>query len=160
MKKRRKHPESVIRQRPGTCFLCEKLEDDIGPKLYLETHHIIFGTANRIKSEEEGLTVRLCLRHHRMVHKDAELSKKLQAYAQREWEAMPGHTRVEWMRIFHRNYLLTAQPDLDKLKRCRFEYINACKIVARTTPDTSKNDIYDAHAVIKALHPIFGDEDF
>ena len=50
--------------------------------------------------------------------------------------------------------------DADKLKRCRFEYINACKTVTYPTPDTSKNDIYDAHAVIKALHPIFGDEDF
>ena len=60
--------------------------------------------------------------------------------------------------------LPSAQPDsfvdADKLKRCRFEYINACKIVARPTPDTSKNDIYDAHAVIKALYPIFGDEEF
>lgn len=58
----------------------------------------------------------------------------------------------------------SAQPepfvDADKLKRCRFEYINACKIVARPTPDTSKNDIYDANAVIKALHPIFGDAEF
>ena len=58
----------------------------------------------------------------------------------------------------------SAQPepfvDADKLKRCRFEYINACKIVARPTPDTSKTDIYDANAVIKALHPIFGDAEF
>ena len=58
----------------------------------------------------------------------------------------------------------SAQPepfvDADKLKSCRFEYINACKIVARPTPDTSKNDIYDANAVIKALHPIFGDAEF
>ena len=50
--------------------------------------------------------------------------------------------------------------DADKLKRCRFEYINACKIVACPTPDTSKNDIYDAYAVIKALHPIFCDAEF
>ena len=47
----------------------------------------------------------------------------------------------------------------DKIKRCRFEYINACKIVAHPTPDTSKNDIYDAYAVMKALYPIFGDEE-
>ena len=57
-----------------------------------------------------------------------------------------------------------AQPepcnDADKLKRCKFEYINACKIVACPTPDTNKSDIYDAYAVIKALHSIFGDEDF
>ena len=50
--------------------------------------------------------------------------------------------------------------DADKLKRCRFEYINACKIVTHPTPDTSKNDIHDAYAVIKALHPIFGDVEF
>ena len=60
--------------------------------------------------------------------------------------------------------LPSAQPepcnDADKLKRCKFEYINACKIVACTTPDTNKSDIYDAYAVIKALHPIFGDEEF
>ena len=66
--------------------------------------------------------------------------------------------------IYTINNLPAAQPepceDADKLKRCRFEYINACKIVTYPTPDTSKNDIYDAHAVIKALHPIFGDEDF
>jgi hypothetical protein len=55
-----------------------------------------------------------------------------------------------------------AEPcnDADKLKRCKFEYINACKIVACTTPDTNKSDIYDAYAVIKALHSIFGDEEF
>ena len=57
----------------------------------------------------------------------------------------------------------SVQPELcedaNKLKRCRFEYINACKIVAHPTPDTSKNDIYDAYAVMKALYPIFGDEE-
>ena len=61
-------------------------------------------------------------------------------------------------------YRPSAQPepfvDADKLKRCRFEYINACKTVTYPTPDTCKNDIYDAYAVIKALHPIFGDEEF
>ena len=66
---------------------------------------------------------------------------------------------TEWL-----NELSPAQPepfvDADKLKRCRFEYINACKIVAHPTPDTSKNDIYDAYAVMKALHPIFGDAEF
>lgn len=60
--------------------------------------------------------------------------------------------------------LPSAQPepfaDADKLKRCRFEYINACKTVTYPTPDTSKGDIHDAYAVIKALHPIFGEEEF
>lgn len=55
-------------------------------------------------------------------------------------------------------FISSAQPD--KLKRCRFEYINACKTVTYPTPDTSKGDIHDAYAVIKALHPIFGDAEF
>ena len=51
-------------------------------------------------------------------------------------------------------------PDDDRLERCRFEYVNACKILAHRTPDTSKGDIHDAYAVIKALYPIFGEEEF
>ena len=50
--------------------------------------------------------------------------------------------------------------DADKLKRCKSEYVNACKIVAHQTPDTRKSDVYDAYAVMKALHPIFGDVEF
>ena len=61
-------------------------------------------------------------------------------------------------------YLPSAQPDpfvdADKLKRCRFEYINACKTATYPTPDTRQKDIDDAYAVIKALNPIFGDVEF
>lgn len=74
----------------------------------------------------------------------------------------PERNGVQTVMRVKTNIKLQPEPceDADKLKRCRFEYINACKIAARSTPDTSKNDIYDAHAVIKALYPIFGDEEF
>lgn len=52
-----------------------------------------------------------------------------------------------------------VQPD-EKLEKCRFEYINACRIVTNPTPDTTKKDISDAYAVIKALQPIFCDVNF
>ncbi len=52
-----------------------------------------------------------------------------------------------------------ARPD-EKLEKCRFEYINACRTVTFPTPDTTKKDISDAYAVIKALQPIFGDVPF
>lgn len=52
-----------------------------------------------------------------------------------------------------------VQPD-EKLEKCRFEYINACRIVTNPTPDTTKKDISDAYAVIKVLQPIFGDVTF
>ncbi|MBO6208414.1 MAG: hypothetical protein J6O73_15995 [Lachnospiraceae bacterium] len=98
-----KHKKSIIRQRPGTCFIC-CLEGNDRQHRYLETHHIFFGTANRRKSEAEGLTVRLCQRHHEAVHRNAKLCRRLQAYAQKVWESYPEHSRAEWMKIFHRNY--------------------------------------------------------
>lgn len=55
--------------------------------------------------------------------------------------------------------LPSAQPD-EKLEKCRFEYIHACRIATYPTPDTTKKDISDAYAVIKALQPIFGDVPF
>lgn len=55
--------------------------------------------------------------------------------------------------------LPTVQPD-EKLERCLFEYINACRTVTCPTPDTTKKDISDAYAVIKVLQPIFGDVAF
>ena len=54
----------------------------------------------------------------------------------------------------------TADDVVEKLEKCRFEYINACKTVDHPTPDTSKQDLYDAYAVIKALNPIFGKENY
>ena len=56
--------------------------------------------------------------------------------------------------------LPSAQPDDDRLERCRFEYANACKIATYPTPDTTKKDIADAYAVVRALNPIFGEEGF
>lgn len=55
--------------------------------------------------------------------------------------------------------LPTIQPD-EKLEKCRFEYINACRIVNCPTPDTTRKERRDAYAVIKALQPIFGDVTF
>lgn len=57
------------------------------------------------------------------------------------------------------NSMPSAEPD-EKLEKCRFEYINACRIVTFPTPDTTKKDMSDAYAVIKALQPIFGDVTF
>lgn len=58
------------------------------------------------------------------------------------------------------NKLPSIQSDDDRLERCRFEYVNACKILAHRTPDTRKKDIDDAYAVVRTLNPIFGEEGF
>lgn len=92
---------------------------------------------------------------------DALMAEPLKWDDSSVWESARCHQWMMDMDVI--KALSPAQPELcedaDKLKRCRFEYVNACKIVACPTPDTSKNDIYDAYAVMKALYPIFSDEE-
>lgn len=70
--------------------------------------------------------------------------------------------KYEWADICETtaNELPSIHPDDDRLERCRFEYVNACKILAHRTPDTRKKDVDDAYAVVRALNPIFGEEGF
>lgn len=89
-----------ILQKSEKCWAC-------GRRYGLERHHVFYGTAYRQMSERYGLTVWLCVEHHRGnsgVHgKNQELRKRLMRYAQRKFEE--SHTREEFLRIFGRNRL-------------------------------------------------------
>lgn len=104
-KKRRKaHKKSILQEKDGTCYLCVK-EGFIRPWPYTEKHHIFDGP-NRIHSEAEGLTVYLCIRHHRGkdgVHNSNTAMRILQQDAQREYEKT--HSRQQFMTLIGRNYL-------------------------------------------------------
>ena len=100
-KKKQKHHESIIPgNQKGTCWVCDQ-------RGYTETHHI-FGGSNRKYSEEYGLTVNLCLRHHResphAVHQNKDLMNELHRIGQIEFERKCG-SREEFIRIFGKNYL-------------------------------------------------------
>lgn len=88
------------------CWLCMELRDDFTLK-YCETHHVFDGVARRKKSEAEGLTVRLCIEHHRegpeAVHRNRKTMLIIQRAAQRAYEQ--DHTRQQWMELMHKNYL-------------------------------------------------------
>lgn len=107
-KRRRKHQDSILQKKDGTCYLCRMLHDDDTKKSYTEEHHIFYGTARREKSEAEGLKVYLCEAHHRTgreaVHLNHAISRRLQAAAQKAWEEQPGHDRKGWMDLMGRNY--------------------------------------------------------
>lgn len=83
------------------------IDGDDQPKTILHEHHIIPGTAGRIKSEELGLKVNLCVRHHMLgpdaVHENAEKSLLLKRIAQAEYERRNGHEK--WMQEIGKNYL-------------------------------------------------------
>lgn len=104
-KKRKKHKESILHEKDGTCFLC--MQDGFFCQYGVVHKHHIFMGPNRVHSEAHGLTVYLCPRHHEFskdaVHENIENSRILQRIAQRAFERE--HSREEFMQIFGRNYL-------------------------------------------------------
>lgn len=104
-KKRRKHKQSILHRRDGTCFLCA-LRGDYRYHKVLHEHHI-FGGANRPLSEAEGLKVYLCIPHHvdgpEAVHNNADNMLLLRQIGQREHEKT--HTREAFIEKFGKNYL-------------------------------------------------------
>lgn len=79
------------------CFISERDYD-------LEKHHCMNGTASRKKSEEDGLWVWLNSEIHFMVHNTRpDLKRYLKCVAQEAYER--NHTREEWMKRYHKNYL-------------------------------------------------------
>lgn len=77
------------------CFLCFETPTD--------RHHCMYGTANRAKAEEWGLTVYLCPECHRKLHDQGLNARFLKQVAQQAFEEKYDHEL--WMREFGRNYL-------------------------------------------------------
>ena len=92
--------QSVI-QRVKECWFCGKTQG-------LESHHILYGTANRKLSEKYGFKVWLCHEHHTggkdAVHMNKDRDLELKRTAQSYFEEHNG-TREEFIKIFGRNYL-------------------------------------------------------
>lgn len=76
--------DSIIQQKDGRCFLCGMLDH-----------------------EEDGLTVYLCVEHHRTgkaaVHRNRESDLILKRYAQEIYER--DHTREEFRTRYGKSYL-------------------------------------------------------
>ena len=88
-RKRKKHRKSIIHQKDsGYCYLCATLRNDYTYKPTQE-HHVMFGSGQRELSEEYGLTVQLCLEHH----KEGPAAFMME------------YPELEWMKIFKKNYL-------------------------------------------------------
>ena len=98
--------KSVIQQEKE-CYICRNLYGFENTN-NLQEHHILFGTANRSKSEEYGLKVWLCVEHHTAgewaVHKCRDRDIYLKKIAQRKFEET--HTREEFIRTFGKSFIL------------------------------------------------------
>lgn len=110
-KKRKKHSSSILQhgEDQKRCYLCMTLRNDFAFKSGLETHHIFFGSGQRDKSEADGLTVRLCMYHHKAiggpeaVHRNNEVRRMLCRIGQEAYEKEYGH--AAFMERYGRNYL-------------------------------------------------------
>lgn len=97
--------ESLL-QHTKECYLCRKLYG-IKTVRNLHKHHIFEGTANRKKSEQYGLYIYLCGKHHNLsdlgIHSVKGYELEVKREAQEAFEKEYGHD--EFMQIFKRNYL-------------------------------------------------------
>lgn len=90
----------------GYCYLCAALHNDYTYKPTQE-HHVMFGSGQRELSEKYGLTVQLCMEHHKegpeAAHNNQAIRELLCRDAQ-EVFAME-YPELDWMQIFKKNYL-------------------------------------------------------
>lgn len=92
-----------ILQDQKCCYVC-------GTQFNLHKHHIMKGTRNRDKAEEDGLWVYLCYNHHegtfgvhgKYGHKlDLELIQR----AEQQWLKFYNKTTDDWIKRYGRNYI-------------------------------------------------------
>ena len=103
--------KSIV-QREKECYICRYLAGEQGyygelPSTGLHRHHIMFGTANRKKSEHYGLWVYLCVAHHEYgpdaVHTNRNVRIFLCQIGQQAFERKYSHER--YMQEFGRNWM-------------------------------------------------------
>lgn len=91
--------DSVLQDKKE-CYFCHSTYG-------LESHHCLFGTANRKISEKYGLKVWLCNNHHTGkagVHRNNDFALVLKRLAQTYYEEHIG-TREEFIKEFNKSYL-------------------------------------------------------
>lgn len=91
--------KSII-QLPKRCYVCHTTQN-------LHLHHIIYGNGNRSKSDQYGLTVWLCARHHDMSNEgvhcgNKELDLELKKLAQSTFEKKYHRSFLD---VFGKNYM-------------------------------------------------------
>lgn len=91
-----------ILQNKKECFICGKNGGYWG----LDVHHVFFASLRK-KSEKYGLTVWLChdTCHLNGVHKNIEINRKLQAYAQKKAMQEFDWSIEDFIKEFGKNYL-------------------------------------------------------
>lgn len=105
-RKRKKHRKSIMHPKGiGYCYLCAALHNDYTYKPTQE-HHVMFGSGQRELSEKYGLTVQLCMEHHKEGPEAAHNNKVIRELLCRDAQEafMMEYPNLNWMQIFKKNY--------------------------------------------------------
>lgn len=85
------------------CFKCGTDKD-------IHRHHIMYGSANRKKSEEDGLWVYLCGNHHNLsgdgVHFNKDYDLRLKQMAQRRRMDFYGKSEDQFIKRYGKSYIM------------------------------------------------------
>ena len=106
--------ESIISDNRQICYLCGKYGTT-------EAHHIFNGTANRSKSEEDGMKVYLHRVCHRWLHEHEMSDLNLKAKAQRIWMEHYGKTEDDFIKRYGVNYIAKLDERLKRNEQIPFE---------------------------------------
>ncbi len=91
-----------ILQSSKRCFVCGTIKN-------IHCHHVFSGVAHRKISDQEGLTIYLCAKHHNMsdegIHFNKELDLRVKQMAQTEWLVLHHNDLDKWYKLFHRSWL-------------------------------------------------------
>lgn len=98
--------KSILQAKNGRCFLCMELDYDYDIK-ETEEHHVIYGRANRRLSEQYGLKIYLCHRHHRIGPEAVHNNPKNRLYTCECAQAVfqKRYPDLDFVKIFGKNYL-------------------------------------------------------
>lgn len=94
--------KSIIPNNDEYCFICKQMGFLNGGS---DTHHMIFGTANRKLADKDGLTVQLCHMHHMRLHQQNEHKEELQRLAQATWMEYYRKSVDDFIKRYGKNYL-------------------------------------------------------
>ena len=88
---------SILQYDRSVCFLCMR---HVGT----ECHHVFEGTANRKKSEEDGMKIYICRTCHNWLHRNPGAMTPIKQRAQQVWEEKYG-SRDDFIRRYGWDYI-------------------------------------------------------
>ena len=98
-------PRKSIIDNDECCYICKTIFGKCWPCGTEQIHHVWRGSANRRLADQDGLWVRLCPEHHRILHDQGTYDNHLMEVGERMWILKYGKTKEEFTKRYGKNIL-------------------------------------------------------